>query len=193
MKPSPFLYALEFTLHALFAGTTRALVISFFPLMGLPFIWPGLYSEMAAAVLLVAYALLGLSLFAVSWVVARNLRFVATDKNVIVRFSFWGMTADALSVAIEAVERIEIRVYGTAYGSVYLNSPIQLAHGGVTRGCAPLVQRSNASWRSMNSWRRLFGFYGFKGFDEFANIIAGQRKSFSNASGLMPVPDFLVR
>lgn len=193
MKPNPFFYALEFTLHALFAGTIRALIISFFPFMGFPFVWPGLYSERGGVLLLVTYALLGLSLFLIAIITSCYLMFVATDKTAIVRFSFWGMTTDGLSIAIETVERIEIKSYGATYGSVYLNSPIRHARSEAT-GAAILIERSNSSWRSMTTWPRLLGFYGFKSFDEFANIISERRNSVLNVKGaMMPVPSFLIR
>jgi hypothetical protein len=196
MKPNPFFYALEFTLQALFAGTTGALIISFFPFMGFPFMWPGLYSERGVVLLLVTYALLGLSLFIVAYVASCYLMLVATDKRASVRFSFWGMTTDRLSIAIETVEHIEIKFYGATYGSVYLSSPIRHARNEATRASI-LIERSNSIWsiwRSMTTWPRLFGFYGFKGFVEFANIISEQRNSVPNVKGnMMPVPRFLIR
>ncbi|WP_146986627.1 hypothetical protein [Bradyrhizobium macuxiense] len=193
MKPNPFFYALEFTLHALFAGTTRALIISFFPFMGLPFIWPGLYSEKGGILLLAAYALFGLSLFIVAVVTSYYLTFIATDKTAIVRFSFWGMTTDGLSIAIETVERIEIKSHGATYGSVYLNSPSRHPRSEATR-VPILIERNNSRWRSMTTWPRLLGFYGFKGFNEFADIISEQRNSVSDVKGtMMPVPSFLIK
>jgi hypothetical protein len=122
--------------------------------------------------------------------------FIATDKRAIVRFSFWGMTTDGLSIAIETVEHIEINSYGATYGSVYLNSPIRHARNEATRASIP-IERSNSIWsiwRSMTTWPRLLGFYGFKGFDEFADIISEQRNSVPNIKGtMMPVPRFLIR
>ncbi len=104
------------------------------------------------------------------------------------------MTTDNLWIAIESVERIEIVSYGVTYGSVYLTydktsprenskdgepdysqpGPNRRAHNEVTRASVP-IKRTNSIWGSMNTWPRLFGFYGFKGFDEFANIISEQQ------------------
>jgi hypothetical protein len=195
-KPNPFFYALEFTLHALFAGTTGALIISFFPLMGLPFVWPGLYSAMGAVLLLATYVLLALALFAVALISSCYLMFIATDSRAIVRFSFLGMTADGLSIAIESVEQIEIKSYGATYGSVYLNSPIQHPRNEANSASIPIERRNSiwSAWRLTTTWPRLLGFYGFKGFDEFANIISDQRNSVPNVKGtVMPVPRFLIR
>ncbi len=197
MKPSPFLYALEFTRYTLIAGTAVALFI------GIPFIWPGLYSERGVVLLLMTYALLGLPLFIVAYVAACHLMFVVTDKRAIVRSSFWRTTTDGLSIAIESVKHIAITSYGATYGSVYLtydktspreNSkdsepdypqpwPIRRARNETTRASVP-IKRTNSIWASMNNpWPRLLGFYGFKGFDEFANIISEQQNSVPNVRG----------
>jgi hypothetical protein len=121
-KPNAFLYALEFTRHALLAGTAVGLFIN------IPFMWPGLYSARGVVLLLITYALLGLPLFIVAFVTARQLMFVVTDKRAIVRSSFWrtktdglSIAIDELSIAIETVKRIEITSYGATYGSVYLS------------------------------------------------------------------------
>ncbi|TWC00216.1 hypothetical protein FBZ93_1058 [Bradyrhizobium macuxiense] len=46
----------------------------------------------------------------------------------------------------------------------------------------------------MTTWPRLLGFYGFKGFNEFADIISEQRNSVSDVKGtMMPVPSFLIK
>ena len=191
-KPNPFLYALEFTRHTLLVGA----VVGLFS--GIPFIWPVIYSERGVVLLLIAYGLLGLVLFIVAFVAACYLIFEVTDKRAIVRFSFWRTTTDGLSIAIESVKHIEITSYGATYGSVYLsydkkspreNSkdkepdypqpwPIQRARDEAIRVSVP-VKRTNSIWVSMNNpWPRLLGFYGFKGFDEFANIISEQQNSY---------------
>jgi hypothetical protein len=186
MKPNPVFYALEFTRHALLMGTVVGISIC------IPLIWPGIYSERGVVLLLMTYALLGLPLFIVAFVAACHLMFVVTDKRAIVRFSFWRMTMDGLSIAIESVRHIAINSCGATYGSVYLTyektSPcenpkdsepddprpgsIRRAHHEATRASVP-IKRTNSIWVSMNNpWPRLLGFYGFKGFDEFANIIS---------------------
>jgi hypothetical protein len=190
MKPNPFLYAFEVTLYALLVAGAVVLCT------GLPILWPGSYSERGAIILLITYVLLGLALFIVEFVIACRLMFVITDKMAIVRLSFWGIETDVLSIAIETVNHIEINSYGATYGSVYLSydemsprensedgepddpqpRPIRRARNETTMASIP-VRRFGSIWRSMNIWRRLLGFYGFKGFDEFANIISGQRNS----------------
>jgi hypothetical protein len=208
MKPNPFLYALEFTRHALLAVTAVGIII------GIPLIWPGIYSERGVVLLLITYALLGLALFIVAFVTARHLMFVVTDERAIVRSSFWGETMDGLSIEIESVKHIWITSYGATYGSVYLSYdetsphenfkdsepdypqpwPTRRARNEATRASVA-IKRTASIWVSMeNPWPRLLGFYGFKGFDEFANIISEQQNSVSNVKGtMMPVPGFLRR
>jgi hypothetical protein len=191
MKPNPFLYALEFTRHTLLIGTAVGLGI------GIPFFWPGIYSRKALVLLLITYGLLGIALFIVAFVAACDLIFEVTDKRAIVRSSFRGMTADAVSIAIETVKRIEITSYGATYGNVYLShdrsSPrenskdseldypqqgsIRRVPNEAMRVSVP-IKRTNSIWVSMNNpWPSLLGFYGFKGFDEFTNIISEQQNA----------------
>jgi hypothetical protein len=94
MKPKPFLYALEVTRHTLLAATTVEICI------GIPFVWPGIFSEKGVVLLLISYALLGPPVFIVAFVAAWHLIFILTDKRAIVRSSFWGVTTDGLSIAI---------------------------------------------------------------------------------------------
>jgi hypothetical protein len=198
MKPNPFLYALEVTLYILLVWT--AIVLS----TGVPILWPGSYSQRGVVLLLITYVLLGPTLFIAVFIAACLLMFVVTDKRAIVRFSFWGLTTDALSIAIESVKRIEINSYGAKYGSVYLSydktsplenskdsepddpqpQPIRRARDEATRASIPIKRNdsiwgSNSIWSSMNFWPHLLGFYAFKGFDEFANIISEQPNSAS--------------
>jgi hypothetical protein len=110
------------------------------------------------------------------------------------------MTTDKVSIAIEAVQRIEMTSFGAAYGCVYLSYDKTLhrkeskgsepgylqpgatrrVHNGFTGAPVP-IERSSSIWGPvnlsgpMNMWPRLFGFYGFKGFDEFANIVREQQ------------------
>lgn len=196
VKPNPFLYALEFTRHTLLAVTAVLLWT------GIP-IWPGIYfGRTGALLLLTAYALLGLLLFIVAYVAACHLMFVVTNKRAIVRSSFWGKTRDRRSIAIESVKHIAITSYGARYGSVYLTydktapreistadesdypqpGSIRRARDEEARASAP-IERTNSIWHSMTTWPRLLGFYGFKGFDEFANIISEQKNSIRNVKG----------
>ena len=179
MKPNRFLYALEFTRHALLIGTEVGLA------MGFPYIWPGVYSQVAVVLLLMAYFLLGLVLFFVAFAAAGDLMFIVTDKRAIVRCS---ETTEEVSIAIETVRRIEITSFGARFGSVYLtcdkpsprgNSTAknsgddETAYDEATRASIP-IKRTNSIVVLTNNWPRLFGFYGFKGFDEFANIVSKQ-------------------
>ena len=154
-----------------------------------------LYSEKSVVFLFTTCALLGLPLFIVAFVAARHLLFVVTNKRVIVRSSFWRTTTDGFSIAISAVKHIDIISHGATYGSVYLtydktspreNSkdsepdyprpwPVRRAPNEASGGFVP-IRRTNSILVSMNSpWPRLLGFYGFNGFDEFANLISEQQ------------------
>jgi hypothetical protein len=171
------------------------------PSTGVPVLWPGSYSETGIVLLLIAYVLLGRTLFIVVFVTARLLMFVVTDRRAIARLSFWGMTTDGLSIVIESVKRIEINSYGATHCSVYLSYdktspcenyedsepdhtqpwPIWRARNEATRASVPIKRNdsiwgSNSIWSSMNFWRHFLGFYGFKGFDEFANIVSQQQR-----------------
>lgn len=174
MKPNPFLYALEVTRDALLTGTAVGLI------SGIPLIWSVIYYERAllktVVVLLITYALFGLALFIVGFVTARHVMFVVTDKRAIVRFSFWGMTTDGVSIPIETVKLIEIASYGATYGSVYLSYDKTSPRENSNEATRAPIKRTNSIWGSMNTWPRLLGFYGFNGFDELANIISEQQK-----------------
>ena len=189
VKPNPLLYAAEFTRHTLLTVTAVQLY------SGIGIIWPGIYFGRAMVLLLAGYALLGLLLFIVAYVTACHLMFVVTNKRAIVRSSFWGMTRDRRSIAIESVKHIAITSYGARYGSVYLTydktapreistddesdypqpGSIRRARDEEARASAP-IERTNSIWRSMTTWPRLLGFYGFKGFEEFGDIISEQQK-----------------
>jgi hypothetical protein len=186
VKPNPLLYALEFTLYILLVAAAVELSI------GIPLGWPGVHSR-ASVLLLITFVLLGLSLFIVAVATACHLVFVVTDKRAIVRFSFWGMTTDGLSIAIESVKHIEVISYGATYGSVYLKcderSARENSNGSepddpqpVLRASIP-IKRTDSIGPTLNIWRRFLGFYGFKGFDEFANIISEQQNSVPNVKG----------
>jgi hypothetical protein len=188
VKPNPFLYALEVTLWALLVGGTPGAI------GGFPALWLEGGLLKTVVVLLITWLLLGLALFIVVYIAACHLMFVVTDKRAIVRFSFWRMTTDGLSIAIETVKQIDITSYGATHGSIYLTydktfprqnskdsesdypqtEPIRRARKEATRASVP-IRRIDSIWGSRNIWRRFFGFYGFRGFDEFANIISEQQ------------------
>jgi hypothetical protein len=198
MKPNPFLYALEFTRHILLQVTIIAVCA------GIPFIpFIFLSSVKGALLLLMTYALLGLPLFIVAYVAACNLTFVLTDNRAIVRYSFRGTTTDGLSIAIESVKQIAITSFGATYGSVFLSydktsprkdskdserdypqpRPILRVRNEAIRASIPIKRATAFSVEMSGPWPRLLGFYGFKGFEEFANIISEQQNSVLNVTG----------
>jgi hypothetical protein len=181
MKPNPYLYAFEVTRDALVTGGSVGLA------GGIPSILLVINSERAllttVVALLITFVLLGLALFIVAFATACCLTFVVTEKSAIVRFSSSAMTTDDLSIAIESVERIEIKSYGATYGSVYLTYDKTSPHenSNEARAYVP-IERINSVWGSMSTWPLWFGFYGFMGFDEFANIISEQQNAVDRRS-----------
>jgi hypothetical protein len=196
MKPNPVLYALEFTRHVLLVWTLIVVI----PSLG-SVIYVKLSLLTIGVCLLITYVFVSLVLFIMAVVTACHLMFVVTDKRAIVRVSFGRMTTEKVSIAIEAVKRIEITSFGAAYSSVYLSydktlhrkeskgsEPDYLQSGAIRRvhneltGAPAPIERISSIWGPvnisdpMNMWPRLFGFYGFKGFDEFANIISEQQR-----------------
>ena len=174
-KPKAFLYALEVTWHMLFFVTALG----------------GILLVFSPVLLLTAYVLLGLTVFVVAFGTARHLMFVVTDKRAIVRRSSGKTTTDELSIAIETVKRVEITSYGAAYGSVYLTheepSPRENSKGSkpgdpqlrpIRRAFVP-IERAASIWILLSKWPSWLGFYGFKGFDEFANILREQQRLHS--------------
>jgi hypothetical protein len=173
MKPNPVFYALEVTWQMLLVFTALG----------------GILLVFSPVFLLTTYFLVGLAIFIVAFVTARHLMFIVTDKRAIVRFSSSVKTTDELSIAIETVKRIEITSYGATYGSVYLAceepSPRENSRGSepddpqprpIRRPFVP-IERTASIWILLSNWPRWLGFYGFKGFDEFANIISEQQNS----------------
>jgi hypothetical protein len=178
MKPNPVFYALEVTRHMLFfSAALGGILLVFLPVL-----------------LLTTYVPLGLTVFIVAFVTARHLMFVVTDKRAIVRRSSGETTTDELSIAIETVKRIETTSYGAAYGSVYLtheeSSPRENSKASepgdpqprpIRRAFVP-IERAASIWILLSKWPSWLGFYGFKGFDEFANIISEQQNSVDGRS-----------
>lgn len=170
MKPNPFFYALEVTWHMLFFCTALGGVLLVF----------------SPVLLLAAYVPLGLAVFIAAFVTARHLMFVVTDKRAIVRRSSGETTTDVLSISIETVKGIEITSYGATYGSVYLtynetssrenskDSARDPQPRPIRRASVP-IERAASIWILLSKWPSWLGFYGFKGFDEFANIISEQQ------------------
>jgi hypothetical protein len=190
--PNVFLYALEatrigflVTAVAMFAG----LLVVYFE---------GLHVSVVSAAILAfgLYVLGNFCLFLATVFKACFLTIIATNQRAVVRFSFWGMaTTDGISIAIKAIKRIETNSYGSTYGSVYLESN-KTSLGKISRNSehvfsehrapqyistvphdvAVPIKRTVAIWRSMPFVVGTYGFYGFKRFDEFANIVSEQHK-----------------
>jgi hypothetical protein len=200
VKPDPFFSALEFTRHVLFVWTLFVVI----PSLGSVIYLKESLSTIGVY-LLITYFFVSLVLFVVAFVKARHLIFVVTDERAIVRFSFGRMTTNRVSIAIETVKRIEITSFGARYGSVYLSYDKTLrrkdskgsepgySQSGATRrapnelaGAPAPIERISSIWgpvniwAPMNTWPRLLGFYGFKGFDEFANITREQQNPVQN-------------
>jgi hypothetical protein len=194
VKPNPVLYALEFTRYALIMSTL---------LVGIPLLGSVIYVKAAVIVggLVIGYVLVSPVLFIVAIFTARHLMFIVTDRRAIVRVSSGRMTTNMVSIAIEAVQRIQITSFGATYGSVYLSydetldrresegsEPGYLQPGATRRvrneltGAPAPIERVSSIWGPVNfsgpfkMRPLLFGFYGFKGFDEFANILSEQQR-----------------
>jgi hypothetical protein len=191
-KPNVLLYALEatrigflITAVAMFAG----LLIVYFK---------GLHVSVVSAILLglILYVIGNFCLFLAAVLKAHFFTIIATNRRAVVRFSGWGMaTTDGVSIAIEAITRIETNSYGATYGSVYLESDEasrskssrNSEHTFSEQRVSPYIsdepsvvalpfKRTFSIWRSMPFAPRLYGFYGFKRFDEFASIVSEQKK-----------------
>jgi len=183
MKPNPYFYAFEVTWHNLLTSA----IASGFPilLLFLPF-----FSKGQAIVLSVAFVVIGLVFFIIGFATARCLTFLVTDKRAIIRSSC-GQTRDVLSIAIESVSLIEIMSYGATHGSVYLThdklSPCENSEDsepddpqqGSMRRARNDAGRASIPIKITNSifphWISRFGFYAFKDFREFANVISEQQ------------------
>jgi hypothetical protein len=191
-KPNVILYALE----ASRIGFLIAAVAVFVGILVIYFKRLHVSVVHLAELELFGYILGNLCFFFAAVSKACFLTIIATNRRAIVRFSGWGMaTTDGISIAIEAIRRIETNSYGATYGSVYLESDEephredsrsgehvfseQLAPQYIsdkTGDVAIPIKRTISIWRSMPFGYRLYGFYGFKRFDEFANIVSEQHK-----------------
>jgi hypothetical protein len=191
-KPNVFLYALEVTRIGFLIGAVLLFA-------GVLVIYcKGLQVSVVSLVLLelIGYVLSIFCFFLAGVFKAHFFTIIATDRRAIVRFSGWGMaTTDGVSIAIEAITRIETNSYGTTYGSVYLESDEasrrkSLRNSEHTFSEQPTppnisdepsevvdpIKRTVSIWRSMPFVPRLYGFYGFKRFDEFARIVSERHK-----------------
>jgi hypothetical protein len=191
-KPNVFLYALEATRIGFLIGAVAVFA-------GLLVIYSkGLHVSVVHLALLelIGYVFGNFCFFLAGVFKAYFFTIIATNRRAVVRFSGWGMaTTDGVSIAIEAVTRIETNSYGATYGSVYLESDEasrrkssrNSEHAFSEQRVSPYIsdepsdvavpiKRTVSIWRSMPFAPRLYGFYGFKRFDEFANIVSEQHK-----------------
>jgi hypothetical protein len=132
--------------------------------------------------LLKVVAVLDLIVFSIFLLVvvllARGLSFVLTNRNVLVRTN-----GQQLGVPLEEIKSVEVRSYGTEYGSVYLercSDPLETVAG----KSIELGKQSGSIWLAVpRSQPQLFGFLGFKNFDDFGRMIV----DLHNASRARPM------
>lgn len=103
-----------------------------------------------------------------------KMEFLITLGNVVVRYSPFGVGRRSLSIPVTDVAAIELRRYGSRYGSVYLKRSSEAAGQGSS---VPVTKVSDASaWTSLPwSWPPMVGFYGFEKYREFAEAIVRLR------------------
>lgn len=194
-RPNPFLYAIEGTRAPIVIAAVAGLVVFLMhPKMtlhlGLTF---GLAVYLKA--LVVGYFL---SILYVSFIGSRTSFAIKKNRVVLYRRSIFSHTVERLSIPISAIRRVETRRYNETYGSVYLkyNNESSAASETVSRPPSPLTEFGKRSRRSsstnsqlLNSceridrksfWMwvslpistpRLSGFWGFKEFRRFADLI----------------------
>jgi hypothetical protein len=165
-KPSAFLYLIEATrmVAVIVLLFSVVLVLLLFVLKGAPILF---LVELTAIIDIVLFSVFILILTPVAF----GMEFVVTKEDVIVRFSPFGIGARRLSVPVGDIAEIEVRGYGPRYGSVYLKR-----YGSARRPTTIKKVQDNASpWTSLPwSWP-MAGFYGFKNYDQFADLIVGLR------------------
>jgi len=194
IKPNVFLYALEasrFYLVVTF-GIALAMMPVAYLRTGLPI--GGLMLRIVFSI----YGLMSIILLAFAALFALCAEFIVTNKRAIVRLTLAGVY-DNVSIPLESIRTIEIRSYSTRYGSVYFNcddassldglesndeSQLQISDDLGGEPFSAIVRRSRhvaslivkpsraLAWLSMPSTSpALSGFYGFRQFGTFANLI----------------------
>jgi hypothetical protein len=171
-KPNAFLYSLEATrawiLFMLCFNVVQVLLLHF--AKGAPIAF------MVKLTLLIDCVLFAIFVVAVM-LRALGITFIATNKNVIVRFTPFGGAAREVSIPIEDIKSIEVRCYGTRYGSVNLERYKDL-YEALPRRPVNLKERQGwgSIWFSLPwGWPPLIGFYGFKNYGAFARLIVDLR------------------
>ena len=191
-KPNVFLYAFEAS--RFYLVLTLAIAFAVMPLAyfktGLPI--GGLMLRVVFSV----YAVMAVIFFILVVLLALCVEFIVTNKRAIVRVALVRVS-DNVSIPLETIRTIEVRSYGARYGSVYfdrgeallpngfrsddgLGSPASnhlrsASFGpaiGPARRVANLIVKPGKAWLSMpSSSPALSGFYGFRQFDTFVNLV----------------------
>jgi hypothetical protein len=194
IKPNVFLYTFEasrFYLVVTFGIAIAVMPVAYFK-TGLPI--GGLMLQIVLSV----YGVMSVIFLIFATLFALCVEFIVTNKRAIVRLALGGIN-DNVSIPLESIRSIEIHAYSTRYGSVYFNrddalspeciqfhdgSRLQISNEMRAASLSPAVGRSRPvanlivkpgrawAWLSMPSTSpALSGFYGFRQFDTFANLI----------------------
>jgi hypothetical protein len=194
IKPNVFLYTFEASRFylVLFLGIAFAVMPVAYLKTGLPI------GGLMLRIVLSVYGVLSIIFLVLVALIALCVEFIVTNRRAIVRLTLGGVN-DNVSIPLESIRTIEIRSYGKRYGSVYFDRDEALPPDGLqfydgtssqtsdylraasfspavarTRRVANLVVRQGRAlaWLSMPSTSpALSGFYGFRQFDTFANLI----------------------
>jgi hypothetical protein len=160
-KPNPILYSLEASRATILAmlGLSAFLIPLLMFTKGSPLLF---LLKLVAVLDLIAFSIFFLAVA----LIARGLTFVLTNKAILVRTSRL-----QLGVPVEEIKSVEIRSYGAEYGSVYLerySGPSEMIAG----KSIELGKQSGSIWLAVPSSKpQLFGFLGFKSFDNFGRMI----------------------
>jgi hypothetical protein len=171
-KPNPILYGIEATRMIVLPllCLNVALVVLLYIARGAPILF------LVKLNLLLDIVLFGIFILAMA-PAAVSLEFVVTRKDAIVRFAPFGVGARRFSVPIEDIEGIEVRSYGPRYGSVYLGR-YQAGHGSSRQQPIHVKKAPGdaSAWTSLPwSWPPMAGLYGFKNYNQFADLIVSLR------------------
>jgi hypothetical protein len=166
-RPNAVLYALEATRVYFLEMLFLVLVCS----VAFRFRTDQLPLEFIIRLAAVLYGLGCCVLFVGAFLRARGTELVVTQTKAVVRNSFLGRTRDRVSVPIHLIAEIETRTCGGRRESVRLT---RWKADSFHSGPAKLTRRTDCAsfWLSMPvSSPPLAGFYGFEGFDAFAELV----------------------
>ena len=182
VKPNPFLYALEATRFFWFVVVFPLAVALLFSFRGLP-----LYLSLEVG--LTTYFVAFFVLFTGTLLKACATAFIVTNKRVLLRTSIL-RSVDWINIPIQEIQTLETRSYNARYGSVFISSDAggrsatqsALADNPGVQGRANLVVKPSglSIWLSVPfTVPFLRGFYGFRRFDTFANLILELQSSLA--------------